>query len=437
MNKKSFRLTLLSILLGFSTVLTHAENEKTELTPYQMGSEYLAYPVGDEGTHLTPSPSGYTPFHIEHYGRHGSRWRLWEKDYELPVTMLRKAKKYGKLTPRGEELLAQIIIQANDAKGRYGELTPVGARQHRGIARRMTRNFPEIFTDSTLVDAKSTMVIRCILSMANEVAELQSLYPLMPVRMDASQSTQNLLAFNNLDSTANRLVKEGRKFSEEFERTLPSPENFYGKLFNDRKFVADSLGDKEIFDAIFDLAVNMQSHDEYPSIFDIFTSEELYNGWKTRNARWYIHSGNTPLTGNRVPYNQRHLLNNFIESADSAMISPRKSVNLRFGHDSMLLPLAVLMELNNAAYSTDDLTTLAENWRDFEFTPMASNIQMIFYRPESQASTSEDEILVKILLNEKEASLPLKAVSGPYYKWSDVRGFFRNKLDNFSKTFKE
>ena len=96
----------------------------------------------------------------------------------------------------------------------------------------------------------------------------------------------------------------------------------------------DSIGDKN-FNRVFDLIVNMQSHDDYPSLFDYFREEELQNEWLYKNADWYITASNTPLTINRVPYNQRVLLRNIIESADTAVFSPKISANLRFGHESI------------------------------------------------------------------------------------------------------
>jgi hypothetical protein len=35
------------------------------------------------------------------------------------------------------------------------------------------------------------------------------------------------------------------------------------------------------------------------------------------------------------------------------------------------------------------------------------------------------------LLNEREMSLPVKAVTGPYVKWSDLRKFYIDKLNSF------
>lgn len=41
------------------------------------------------------------------------------------------------------------------------------------------------------------------------------------------------------------------------------------------------------------------------------------------------------------------------------------------------------------------------------------------------------------MLNEAEATLPVKAVSGPYYKWKDLRDYYMSKLDGFSTKFTE
>lgn len=390
----------------------------------------MAYPIPKYGIpEITPSPQGYVPFHMEHYGRHGSRWLIRSADYTEPVRALQKANEYGKLTPRGVELLSLLEKIEIDSRGRLGELTPLGHRQHRDIANRMVNNFPEIFTDSTYVDAKSTIVIRCILSMANEIAELQRQIPSIRVKMDASRTTQDTLAYNSLDSVANNLIDSAIHIRREYARTLHNPDKFLSKVFNDSRFVTDSLDGQDVFDRVFYIAVNMQSHDDYPEIYDLFTEEELTNGWLERNADWYITSGNNPMTNHRVPYNQRHLLKNIIESADTALTSKNISANLRFGHESILLPLSVLMEINNAAYSTDDITSLADHWRAYEIFPMASNIQIIFYRPENSEDYTPDDILVKILLNEKEATMPAEAVSWPYYRWNDLKKYYTEKLN--------
>ncbi len=406
--------------------------------PYQAGSQYLAYPRPAYGLPaLTPAPEGYVPFHIEHYGRHGSRWLLKDDKYDKPVEYLEKADKYGKLTPRGKQLLEQLRVIQAASKGRVGELTPLGHRQHRDIARRMTENFPEIFVPGTHVDAKSTVVIRCILSMANEVAELQRICPELIVTCDASRTTQKILAYNSTDTVAKKLAADAEHYTKEYAANHSDHSAFISKVFNDNQFVADSLDEKKVFEGVFDIAVNTQSHDDQPDLYDLFTAEELHNEWLINNVDWYLTSGNTSLTKNRTPYNQRVLLRNIIESADTAMVSPRISANLRFGHESIVLPLTILMELDSTAVDTADLDGLASCWRNYEIFPMGSNIQMIFYRPAGNAANNPDEVLVKVMLNEKEVSLPVTPVSGPYYRWNDLRALYMDKLDSFPTRFAE
>ena len=59
---------------------------------------------------------------------------------------------------------------------------------------------------------------------------------------------------------------------------------------------------------------------------------------------------------------------------------------------------------------------------------MACNIQLIFYRPKK----GNGDILVKALLNERETTLPVPATETPfYYKWNDVRAYWKEKLKRF------
>ncbi len=137
----------------------------------EAAANYQAYPEASTLPALSAAPEGYVPFHIEHYGRHGSRWIIDEGRYQYPVDVLEMAQRRGVLTERGAEVLAELKGWREAVRGRDGELTELGAEQHRGIARRMARNFPTVFAPDTRLDARSTVVIRCILSMLNEVEE--------------------------------------------------------------------------------------------------------------------------------------------------------------------------------------------------------------------------------------------------------------------------
>ena len=50
--------------------------------------------------------------------------------------------------------------------------------------------------------------------------------------------------------------------------------------------------------------------------------------------------------------------------------------------------------------------------------------QFVFYRKKGS-----DDILVKVLLNERETKLPVQSDVAPYYHWKDVELYYRNKLE--------
>ena len=53
--------------------------------------------------------------------------------------------------------------------------------------------------------------------------------------------------------------------------------------------------------------------------------------------------------------------------------------------------------------------------------PMGGSVQFIFYRNARRPG----DILLKVLLNEREAALPFESVEGPYYRWSDFKAYYQ------------
>ncbi|MDE6049898.1 MAG: hypothetical protein K2G09_09455, partial [Paramuribaculum sp.] len=123
----------------------------------------------------------------------------------------------------------------------------------------------------------------------------------------------------------------------------------------------------------------------------------------------------------------RESLRNMITSSDTAIASTRPGANLRFGHEVCVLPLAVLMELDHYGDEINDLEEVADKWKNYEIFPMASNIQIIYYRPDG--STAPEDVLVKVLLNEREVKLPVTTSTAPYYRWTDLRNYYLKKLE--------
>ena len=88
--------------------------------------------------------------------------------------------------------------------------------------------------------------------------------------------------------------------------------------------------------------------------------------------------------------------------------------------------MACLLGINGFDYQTDNLETLEEDgWWACLIFPMASNIQLVFYR----SSPDDKDIIFKLLLNEREARLPLPSDIAPYYHWKDFRKYYLQKID--------
>ena len=419
------RLTITFMLLGLMlSASAQTAREEIKANKYLSASNYLDYDNYPATAPLTPTPKGYEPYLMNHYGRHGSRWLTSESSYTDPLATLCKAQEQGKLTAVGEDVLRQVKFIHATSIDRTGDLTTVGERQHHGIGRRMAQNFPEIFKKPGVpIDARSTVVIRCILSMEAECEELAAANPTARFHNDVSQALQYYLnqprtAF--MKSVRDKTRSTRRELQRQFIKDVQT-DRLAGMLFNDQQWVADSIKMGELMYQLFDVASNMQSHDYDLDLYSLFTPDEMYQQWRMRNIGWYLDYAAAPQGGGIQPFSQANLLKDIIQVADT---TKNTAAVLRFGHEVCVMPLACLLELGNCGLVTEDLENLDATWRNYNIFPMACNIQLVFYRPVS----GKGDILVKALLNEREISLPAKTAQYPYYKWKDLREHYLERL---------
>ena len=371
---------------------------------------------------LTPTPKGYEPFYMSHYGRHGARWLLSDRDYSAPINTLKDAKKAGKLTPTGESALTKLEQIQKTSRGHLGDLTPVGEQQHHGIAKRMVQNFPEIFKAQGIhIDARSTTSVRSILSMMAECEELAAANPSATIHNEANEAN---MSYMNAPKEGLQRMNESkaRPIQSEWGARMRDPRRLMKVLFNDQDWVYMNVMPTQLMGSIYDIATNQQSHDGDTELLDLFTPEELHRLWNGNNLYWYLNYANAPQTDNVMPWMHANLLRNIIETADTVTL---KQATLRFGHDTVVLPIVALMELGGTGCSIDNLEELDTYFRSYQVIPTACNIQLIFYRPKKGKT---GDILVKALLNENEVTMPVETDMFPYYKWSDVREFYLEKL---------
>ena len=416
--KKTFAFALLcasSIAISFAQTAREEIHENILRT----ASNHMAYLVPTEK--LTPAPKGYVPFYMDHYGRHGSRWLINENEYRDPLNTLRRAKEEGVLTTLGQEVLEKLERFYPSTRDRLGDLSDIGEIQHHGIGKRMTQNFPEIFSGKTAeVDARSTVVIRCILSMVAECEEITAFNPNLKIHNDVSEKFQWYLN-HSWDGKVSESGRKRGKIADHYRAKYTHPERLCRSL--------------SFMRSLFNVTTNMQSHSFGEDLYYIFTEEEAYDQWRWKNIDWYLGYAHAPQTDGNMAFNQRFLLRNMIETADTVFASKTytNGASLRFGHEVCVMPLACLMELDSCGVRVDDLDHLEDYWVNYRIYPMGCNIQMVFYRPKNAkpGSLNTDDILVKVLLNEKETTLPIDRSQHPYYKWTELRKFYLNKLDNY------
>ena len=427
---KRFHLVLLCLLaLGWSA---GAQTSREELLSHMelTAGNYANYPTPTG--HLTPAPEGYEPFYISHYGRHGARYMTSDKHYRRLRHQLDSARSLGLLTEYGKDVRHRLKKAEADAKDRAGELTPLGARQHKAIARRMFDNYPALLSRPLQVTANASNSRRVMLSMANFVLELKSLNPSLDFSMDASEhdlyyikSNKSIVVPDN--DTDDGLYRKLKKFRQKMMTWSPQME----AMFTDPERAKSFIDPYTFADDFYNVAADMYCVPELDIKFDdVFGEEGMINGFRSYNAAWCLWEGLMP--GAKPSYYRIYpLLQNFLDEADAVIASGGYGLRLRFGHDSVVLPFAFILGFQEAIGATDDMENLHRRFSIIRLIPMAANVQLVFFRKEGS-----DDILVKFLMNENETSIPLRTDCYPYYHWSDVERYYRAMIEDAHLTYK-
>lgn len=428
MKRRVFFLLAAGILLAGS-VTAQSTKEQTLADLNRTGAFYYAYENYPREAQ-TPAPEGYAPFYISHYGRHGSRWHASEGVYERPLKLLREAHAAGELTPLGEDAFRRIERIADDARNRYGDLSPLGVREHRDIAERMYRSFPEVFLTADgrqcRIRSRATLVPRCMLSMAASNERLKELNPAIEITREASK---RYLDYMFSMEEAHKVAKEIQPRIAKLRAKECDPSRLIRSLTSNPRRFGDAKQQLQFSIDLYSMASVAQDVDylEY-SLYDLFTPEELYSHYMIRNYQMYLEAGPSAEFGHRVMSDAVPLLRNFIEEADEAIATGNFSASLRYGHDRNVIPLVALMGVEGCDGRESDYRKVDAVWSCWRVTPMATNIQWIFYR-----RPGSDDILVKFLFNEREVLLHLESDLAPYYRWEDVKRYFEERVVECTK----
>ncbi|MFA5227318.1 MAG: histidine-type phosphatase [Bacteroidales bacterium] len=417
-------LTALVLLFSFFTLFAQIPSKKELLSTPELTAAFLyAYPV--TVAENTPAPKGYIPFYISHYGRHGSRWLTSDGDYVNIYEVFNKAYSDSVLTPLGKDVRRRLAIICEDARGRSGDLTSLGVRQHRAIAERMYKNYPQVFAGDAKIDAKSTTVIRCILSMDAFCEKLKEENPDLEITRQASQ--RYMYYMNHTGKEYERWIRDTTlawRANYRFLHELANPERLMSVLFTNPGYCKENMSSAAVMSGLFQIASDMQNVDPGLSLYDLFTPRELFDLWQAMNYRYYVTLSTSPESGGLAVANAINLLTDILDKAHEAVEGNGTAANLRFGHDGNITPLAGLMQLDDNRSSEKDPLKIYTVWNASVCTPKASNIQLVFFRHKKNK-----DVIVKILHNEREVSIPVGTDIYPYYHWQDVECFYREVME--------
>ncbi len=435
MNIKHIKFPLRALVLLFTVHYSLFTSSQTVMDlirekPQYASCNYNTYPDTIKAV-LTPAPAGKKPFYMSHYGRHGSRYISSRTGYDTPYDMMNHADSVDELTPIGHRVLEEMRLVMDDTEKRWGELTSYGKLQHRRIARRMVERFPEIFFKGARVNAISTTVPRCMESMGAAMIEMLQINPDLNITMDASKRT--MWYMNHQDPKLRKyMTKEARKAYDAYTAGLLGNSRLMELIFKNPDIVKEIVEEGMFNYYLMKMGLFQANTHLYQNTYlqDLFLTEELYRMWQIDNALWYVQCGGYKVNGGKQPYTQRFLLRQIIADADSCFQLANPGAQLRYGHETCLLPLACLMGINGLDYETDNFEELEKKgWWCSSVFPMGSNIQLVFYRKDIK----DQDVLVKVLLNEEEASLPFATDCAPYYHWKDFKAYYLKKLDAYKE----
>lgn len=376
----------------------------------------------------TPAPKGYEPVYVSHYGRHGSRYAYTDKAYTVMLDMLREAAPAGNLTERGEKLRKDLEEFWEKSQYQVGDLTPLGWEQHRQIAKTMVESFPTAFGKGSRVDACSSPSVRSIISMASECVSFSREAPKSTVyahqgQLDV-QATRPNTGKNPFRYQGPTNYFPYPESSEEFFlRIFPQYLDVLGRLFKDP---AAALGNRNPYDVFFNYYMLIGGMNSLPEevrfdVSGLVTPEEYALLWESDNYERY-----REYLAYRTPCSS--IVDDIIAKADERLAEDSRGADLRFGHDHVVMALLLIMDIDGFGtipYTAEEIPYWFQSFR----SPMGTNIQLIFYRPRRGKA---GDTLVKLLFNGEEARFgALETVSGPYYKWSDLKAYLNGRVDLF------
>ncbi|MBS1604661.1 MAG: hypothetical protein JST42_18490 [Bacteroidetes bacterium] len=394
------------------------------------GPQYLGTktPYRAPAGEYAAAPQGYRPVFVNYVGRHGARYLTKAGPDVETLRLLEAADKKHGLTGVGSHVLSMVRVLYEVEKGQYENITRLGAEEQEGIGRRMLTHYPGVFSGRGL-DVAVTYKVRTQQS-ADAFLRAFGAYKGQRRMTRKPDSLDAVLRFYDL-SPGYAKYKKSELLRAVFDsldrdhRTGEAAEAVCERVFSPAFCAKMKAGEKvRFFGDIYDLySLQYSVAREIPQSVDlgiVFGKDEL--AWEdfVSGAQDFLEKGpgRDPL-GIQAKV-AAPLLADFVQTTDEACSGGRDAV-LRFTHAEAISPFATLLGIPEASVPAAGIYDYERHWQAARIIPLSSNVQWIVY-------SNGKAYLVKILLNEREVSLPLRSVGGTYYRWEDLRRYCIQRL---------
>ena len=223
---------------------------------------------------------------------------------------------------------------------------------------------------------------------------------------------------NNGASSSHRKLSQ-KLIAEMMARETPDFDAVFERIFSDPERGKVLAVDKERFNKyVWAIAKTAQASGLTENVFRHLPEEVTYYYWNKKVHEIYFNHGNSVEFGSDRMARTEPLVRDVLTKADEALTRGTVCADLKFGHDWPLIAMAGYFGLEEvgARLSFDEI---AEKWYDPRNIPLASNMQLAFYR------NAKGKVLVKFVYNGVERHLyDLKAVETVYYDWEEVKARF-------------
>lgn len=418
-------ITILQVALGIFT-------ENPELSAGNLCGYF------PQDTLVSEVPKGYKPFYISHIARHGSRYLgNSASKYFHAIDTLDFYAARGMLTADGLSLRDDLKAMYDMTVDHFGDLTELGALEHRQICSRMVRHYPEVFSNGkrTHVEAFTTPSPRVVASMDSFISELAERSPNLVIdtfKTDWGEdaASQEVNGYNHrlndaLKEDVNKEDRRLRKLAKEINGGNGDFHAFAERIFLEPETIPYST---VYFLARYSYKViktgRVTEPAVMPSMGKYYTATELYALWVDNGISWLKFMSRPDYESPLATTRGYGIVDRIVKDADDAINAGSTSAaTLRFSHDTYLLPLMAAIPLEGTVLECDRMEFL-EHFQDFNFICPGCNVQLVFYRKKCGGP-----ILVKFLLNEKETLIHgLAPKTGCYYDWEAVKKFWAARM---------